>query len=138
MFGPQARLEGYTYDSSCQEIREEFKTVYFKRIRQSYKSFPGKKKKYFVLGTIGFGGCNGTKTENEEIIYEAQKSISRKMKNVLAVDTRPFWRDKSVSPVGTRSHYNHNAETYMEVGNALGHGMIDLMFGTNDYVQEQC
>ena len=47
--------------------------------------------------------------------------------NVKTVDARPFWRDKSVSPSGAGYHYNHNAETYMEVGNALGRAMAELL-----------
>ena len=29
--------------------------------------------------------------------------------------------------VGAGYHYNHNAETYMEVGNALGRAMAELL-----------
>jgi len=46
---------------------------------------------------------------------------------MAAVDARPFWRDKEVSPSGAGYHYNHNAETYMEVGNALGRAMAELL-----------
>ena len=42
------------------------------------------------------------------------------------------WRDKEVSPSGQGHHYNHNAETYMEVGNALGWAMADLLSDKND------
>ena len=48
---------------------------------------------------------------------------------VKAIDARPFWRDKSVSPSGAGYHYNHNAETYMEVGDALGRAMVALLSG---------
>ena len=47
--------------------------------------------------------------------------------NVKTIDARPFWRDKSISPTGAGYHYNHNAETYMEVGNALGWAMSELL-----------
>ncbi len=47
--------------------------------------------------------------------------------NVKAIDSRPFWREKDVSPSGQGYHYNHNAETYMEVGNALGWAMAELL-----------
>ena len=46
--------------------------------------------------------------------------------NVNAIDARPFWREKEISPSGQGYHYNHNAETYMEVGEALGWAMADL------------
>ena len=44
-----------------------------------------------------------------------------------AIDARPFWRDRKVSPSGQGYHYNHNAETYTEVGNALGRAMAELL-----------
>lgn len=46
------------------------------------------------------------------------------MKTIYA---RPFWRDKSVSPSGAGYHYNHNAETHVEVGEALGRAMAELL-----------
>ena len=46
---------------------------------------------------------------------------------VTSTHVRPFWRDKSVSPGGAGHHYNLNAETYMEVGLALGRAMAELL-----------
>jgi monoamine oxidase len=43
---------------------------------------------------------------------------------------RPFWRDKEVSPSGQGYHYNHNAETYMNVGEAMGKAMVELLGGS--------
>lgn len=47
--------------------------------------------------------------------------------NVKTIYARPFWRDKSVSPSGAGYHYNHNAETHVEVGEALGRAMAELL-----------
>ncbi|NQT39174.1 MAG: hypothetical protein HQ581_16865 [Planctomycetes bacterium] len=47
--------------------------------------------------------------------------------NVAAIDARPFWRDSLVSPSGAGYHYNHNAETHMEVGNLLGWAMAEML-----------
>ncbi len=47
--------------------------------------------------------------------------------NVKTIDARAFWRNKDVSPTGAGYHYNHNAETYMDVGNALGWAMADML-----------
>ena len=47
--------------------------------------------------------------------------------NVKCIDARPFWRDPEVSPSGAGYHYNHNAETYMEVGDAPGRAMAELL-----------
>ena len=47
--------------------------------------------------------------------------------NVKCVDSRDFWREVDVSPKNQGYHYNRNAETYMEVGNALGWAMAELL-----------
>ncbi|NIP97377.1 MAG: hypothetical protein GWO24_29650, partial [Akkermansiaceae bacterium] len=44
--------------------------------------------------------------------------------NVASVDTRPFWRSRGESPTNTGYHYNHNAETYVLTGDALGRAMV--------------
>jgi len=106
---------------------------YIKRVWESYSIYPGAAKK-FVLASIAFGGTKSQKkdpedgyTRNEKKIYLAQMKISGFKGRVRTVDARPFWRKENVSPKNNRNHYNHNAETYMEVGNALGHAMVDLM-----------
>lgn len=43
------------------------------------------------------------------------------------MEVRDFWRDKSVSPSGARYHYNHDAKTYMDVDNAMGWAMAELL-----------
>ena len=63
----------------------------------------------------------------ERSLIEAAGVEATPQGNVKAIDARPFWRDKSVSPSGQGYHYNHNAETYMEVGNALGWAMAELL-----------
>jgi alpha-galactosidase len=47
--------------------------------------------------------------------------------NVKSVDVREFWREADVSPVNQGHHYNHNAETYYEVGDSLGKAMQALL-----------
>jgi len=47
--------------------------------------------------------------------------------NVLAVETRDFRRDVSVSPRNQGYHYNRNAGTYMRVGDALSRDMVELL-----------
>lgn len=84
----------------------------------------------FVLATIAFGGeLTGHALE----ICKAQLAVDGDAGkypefhlNVKAVDARRFWRDKESSPSGQGYHYNHNAETYMEVGQALGWAMVEL------------
>ncbi len=86
----------------------------------------------FVLSTIAFGGRDlkghGMTVANAQLSVRGdQGKYPEFVGNVKTVDARDFWRDKSVSPNGQGYHYNHNAETYMEVGNALGWAMADLL-----------
>ena len=88
----------------------------------------------FVLATIAFGGRDlkghGLTVANAQLAVSGEKGKYPEFKgNVKTVDARPFWRDKSVSPSGAGYHYNHNAETYMEVGDALGRAMAELLEG---------
>ncbi|MFO1054644.1 MAG: sialate O-acetylesterase [Planctomycetota bacterium] len=87
----------------------------------------------FVLATIGFGGMNlkgpGLK------VLEAQLAVSGETGkypqfagNVKSIDARPFWREKDVSPNQRQDyHYWHNAATYLDVGDALGRAMVELL-----------
>jgi alpha-galactosidase len=90
----------------------------------------------FVIATIGFHGW--AMSGNQLTVANAQLAVSgEKGKypefagNVLTVETRNFWRDKSISPKDQDYHYNRNAETYMLVGEALGNGMVKLLGSTN-------
>lgn len=49
--------------------------------------------------------------------------------NVKTIETRDFWQDAEVSSRNQDFHYNYNgnAETYMNVGVALGQAMVDLL-----------
>jgi alpha-galactosidase len=46
---------------------------------------------------------------------------------VFTVDTRPFWRDASVSPSNFGYHWNHNGETHYLIGKGMGQGMTNLL-----------
>jgi alpha-galactosidase len=86
----------------------------------------------FVLATIAFGGDElsgpGLTVAQAQLAVDGRAGKYPEFKgNVAAVDARPFWRDKEISPSGAGYHYNHNAETYMEVGNALGRAMAELL-----------
>ena len=88
----------------------------------------------FVLATIGFEGDKlsgpGLTIANAQLAVDGDTGKYPDFKgNVKAIDARPFWRDKEVSPSGAGYHYNHNAETYMEVGDRLGRAMAELLAG---------
>jgi alpha-galactosidase len=113
--------------------RYEINLVNFiKAIRAEFKV----PKAPFVIATIGFHGWN--MSGNQLTVANAQLAVSGKNGkypefngNVLTMETRQFWRDKSISPKDQDYHYNRNAETYMLVGEALGKGMIQLLGKTN-------
>lgn len=84
----------------------------------------------FVLAT----GCGNPGRESFGLkIAEAQLAIADAKKhlefagNVKAVDSRDLWREAADSPANQGYHYNHNAETYMEVGLRLGWAMAELL-----------
>jgi hypothetical protein len=47
--------------------------------------------------------------------------------NVFTTDTRPFWRDASVSPSNFGYHWNHNGETHYLIGKGMGQGMVSML-----------
>ncbi|MCU0784566.1 MAG: hypothetical protein MUF81_11100 [Verrucomicrobia bacterium] len=106
---------------------------FIKQLRQYYASrYPGKcsTNTPFVLATgCGDPGTNG----NGLIVANAQLAMNNTSKypqfagNVKTMDTRGYWRSVAESPMDQGYHYNHNAETYMLTGDALGRGMIDLL-----------
>jgi hypothetical protein len=86
----------------------------------------------FVLA-VGCG--NPGRTSFGLQIAEAQLAMNDAKKhpefagNVKCVESRDLWREVDVSPKNQGYHYNRNAETYMEVGNALGWAMAELLKG---------
>lgn len=47
--------------------------------------------------------------------------------NVMTVEGRDFYRDKSISPKNEDYHENWNAETYVLLGTTMGKAMVELM-----------
>jgi len=100
------------------------------RLINSLRKDFGVPKSPFVLAT----GCGNTGRDSFGLqIAEAQLAVGDAKKHpefagtVKCVDTRDFWREVAVSPKNQGHHYNRNAETYMEVGNALGWAMVELL-----------
>ena len=87
----------------------------------------------FVVATVGFSGGNWEETSSAKTIWNAQMAVGdpgdhpEYTGNVASVDTTGYWRDGSVSPTSTGYHYNHNAETFMLAGDAMGRAMADLL-----------
>jgi len=86
-----------------------------------------------VVATVGFGGME--MDPGHFMTWEAQMAVGDPKQHpefagtVASVDTRPFWRSRGESPTGTGYHYNHNAETYVLTGDALGRAMVGLLGG---------
>jgi alpha-galactosidase len=86
-----------------------------------------------VVATVGFGGMD--MEPGHFMTWEAQMAVGDPRQhpefagNVASVDTRPFWRARGESPTNTGFHYNHNAETFVLTGDALGRAMVALHGG---------
>ena len=121
--------QGHKDQNAAHASRYEQNVVHF--IKTLRKEFDAPNAK-FVLATIAFGGDklagHGLTVANAQLAVSGEKGKYPEFKgNVKTIDARPFWRDSSASPSGAGYHYNHNAETYMEVGNALGRAMAELL-----------
>ncbi len=86
----------------------------------------------FVLATIGFEGWDlsgdGLTVAKAQLAVSGETGRHPEFKgNVKTIETRGYWRDTSASPSRQGYHYNHNAETYILVGDALGRAMADLL-----------
>ena len=91
----------------------------------------------WVIATVAFSGDK--MSENYKRIASAQLAVSGETgrhpefkENVKTIDARPYWRNIGESPTGTGYHYNHNAETYMLTGDALGRAMVGLYGGKTE------
>ncbi len=86
-----------------------------------------------AVATVGFGGMK--LLPEYEGVHAAQMAVGDPKQHpeyagkVASVDTRPFWRTRGDSPSGTGYHYNHNAETYILTGDALGRAMVEMLGG---------
>jgi alpha-galactosidase len=85
----------------------------------------------FVIANSGFYGDK--QKGNRSIVREAQDAMANAEKypefrdNVAVVDTRPMWRDKSISPSNFDYHWNHNGITHYLMGEGMGQEMVKLM-----------
>ncbi len=91
----------------------------------------------WAIATVGFHGKE--MPEHYVKIAEAQLAVADPKRHpelagtVKTIDTRPFWRPAGASPKNQDYHYNHNAETYMLVGDALGRATVEMKGGQAEY-----
>mmetsp|Transcript_11094 Transcript_11094/g.26651 ORF Transcript_11094/g.26651 Transcript_11094/m.26651 type:complete len:360 (+) Transcript_11094:116-1195(+) len=81
----------------------------------------------FVLATLGQTSKDSedSKPGAERLIFNAQmevQEVSEFVGNVACVYSKPFCHGGA-----SNSHYNHNAETYMDVGLEMGRAMVSLL-----------
>ena len=116
---PQAEYERHLVNL-IQDLRKEFKNPELRT----------------VVATVGFGGME--MDPGHRMTWEAQMAVGDPNQHpelagtVASVDTRGFWRDRGESPTNTGYHYNHNAETYVLTGDAVGRAMVRLLGGKAD------
>jgi hypothetical protein len=121
--------QGHKDQNAAHASRYEQNLVHFiKKLREDFNAPEAK----FVLATIAFGGeklsGHGLTVCNAQLAVDGDKEKYPEFKgNVKAIDARSFWREQDVSPSGQGYHYNHNAETYMKTGDALGRAMAELL-----------
>jgi lysophospholipase L1-like esterase len=75
---------------------------------------------------------NGAMTASQQQVFDAQMAVGDPQHypefagNVVSIDTRPMCRPADLSP-GGRDRYSGNAQSYLEIGEAMGKAMIDLL-----------
>ena len=89
-----------------------------------------------MLATIAFGGWKlagaGLTIANAQLAVGDPKKHPEFAGSVKCIEARDFWHEADVSPNPRQGyHYNRNAETYMEVGLAMGWAMADLLGKSN-------
>ncbi len=121
--------QGHKDGNAAHASRYEFNLVnLIKILRKEFKA----PKAPFVIATIGFGGWKMAgphlTVANAQLAVSGEKGKYPEFAgNVLTVESRGFWIDATLSPRNQGFHYNGNAETYMNVGDALGRGMVKLL-----------
>ena len=96
-------------------------------IKTLRKEFNAPKAK-FVCATLGQTAMDST-DENEKLILDAQLAVDGKTgkypefkRNVATVYTHPLSQGGA-----SNSHYDGNAQTYMDIGEAMGQAMVELL-----------
>lgn len=77
----------------------------------------------FVIGTTSMFPADKPRTPVEL----AQMSVAEKDPLTVAVDTRPFYRDKTQSPSGFGYHWNHNGVSHYLIGAGMGEAYLELV-----------
>ena len=111
------------YDPSYATMYERNLVALIKQLRTKFNAPRAK----FVLATLGQTELS-TASGNEKLILDAMLAVdgnsgkySDYLGNVAAVYSHPLSKGGS-----SNAHYNQNAETYMNIGEAMGRAMVEL------------
>ncbi len=120
--------QGHKDQSAALASRYEQNLVHL--IKSLRKDFNAPNAKFVLATGCGNPGRDGfgLQIAEAQLAVDGDKGKYPEFKgNVKAVDTRDLWREAEVSPVNQGYHYNHNAETCYETGDALGRAMQALL-----------
>lgn len=119
------------YDMALAEHYEENLVALIKALRLRYKAPKAK----FVLATLGQTVQNATNWQNstEGVIFHAQEAVDGTGRygpvkypefegNVATVYSHPLSKGSN-----SQNHYGGNAETYMNIGEAMGNAMVTML-----------
>jgi hypothetical protein len=122
--GQPVELAGFVWfqgiaDAASPRMAGEYQNHLNNLIRDLRKDL-GKPQLPVVVAAIGWDGTHAIK------VRDAQLAAADPSSKITTLDTRPFLRAPESSP-GTRADmYYQNAETYLEIGDALGKAMLGL------------
>lgn len=80
-----------------------------------------------VVTAIGAGGQS--MSAHAKVVHDAQMNVAAMPEfagNVVSVDTRDFYRSPDVSPSSDSGRYNNNAQSFLEIGEAVGRALLEL------------
>lgn len=84
-----------------------------------------------VVTALGYGGEKPSpylqKVMAAQLVVGNPKKYPQFAGNVLSVDTRPFFYPPEKSPGGYAHVYLNNALSYLQIGDAMGQAMLDLL-----------
>ena len=131
--GRKYELAGFGWHQGWNDRTEKGVAVYeanlaalIKDVRDEFgKDLP------FVIANTGIGGSElkgvGLDLISAQGAVADFEKYARHKGNVAVVDTRPMYRDKSISPSGFGYHWNHNGITHYEIGAGMGKAYLQLV-----------
>lgn len=133
--GRKARLAGLVWFQGIRDCQSEAMSAAYAKhlpnlIRDLRKDFDAPNLPV-VVAAVGFGA--ESRTPYVKKVYEAQMAVGDAGKfpefrgNVRSVDTRPFFPSRELSPGGSSACYYNNAKAYLQIGDAAGRAMIELI-----------